>query len=94
VVPDLDALQSEADALDCSIECRDGFVTTPALIELVGRRIDERMQSVSQPERIKKFLLLDRAFELGEDELTATLKIRRRHIIDKHEEQLAALYEE
>ena len=32
-------------------------------------------------------------FQVDDDELTATLKVRRRFIIDKYEEHLAALYE-
>ncbi len=51
------------------------------------------MQKVSNPERVKKFLVLDRPFQLDADELTATLKVRRNHIIRKFEPQLAALYD-
>ena len=51
------------------------------------------MEPVSQPERVKKFLVLSRAFELEKDELTATMKVRRRFVIDKYKSQLAALYE-
>jgi len=47
---------------------------------------------VSQPERVKKCLLLARPFQVADEELTATLKLRRRHIITKFEPQLAALY--
>ena len=36
------------------------------------------MQPVSQPERVKKFLLLKEPFKLEAEELTATLKVRRR----------------
>jgi long-subunit acyl-CoA synthetase (AMP-forming) len=51
------------------------------------------MEPVSQPERVKKCLLLARPFQVADEELTATLKIRRRHILAKFEPQLAALYE-
>jgi long-subunit acyl-CoA synthetase (AMP-forming) len=51
------------------------------------------MTAVSQPERVRKVLVLARAFQVADEELTATLKIRRRHIISRFEAQLAALYE-
>jgi long-subunit acyl-CoA synthetase (AMP-forming) len=51
------------------------------------------MQVVSQPERVKRCLLLDKPFQLAEDELTATMKVRRRHILAKYERELAALYD-
>jgi long-subunit acyl-CoA synthetase (AMP-forming) len=51
------------------------------------------MQKVCQPERVKKFLVLARPFQAADEELTATMKIRRRHIVKKFEPQLAALYD-
>ena len=94
VVPNLDELQKRADRLGCEIGGQDGFVTEPQLLEVFETLIVERMEAVSGPERVKKFLVLERAFQLDEDELTATLKVRRRHIIGKYEQQLAALYED
>lgn len=70
------------------------FIQKQNVIDLYTTRIDNLMQSVSQPERVKKFLLLARAFEQAADELTATLKVRRRHIITKYEAELTALYDE
>ena len=50
------------------------------------------MQAVSQPERVRAFLLLARPFQVEAGELTATLKVRRGHIIEKFRDQLDALY--
>ena len=50
-------------------------------------------RSVSQPERVKRCLLLDKPFQLADDELTATMKVRRRHILAKYERELSALYD-
>jgi long-subunit acyl-CoA synthetase (AMP-forming) len=69
-------------------------VTSAPLIAFVQSRIDAIMQVVSQPERVKRCLLLDKPFQLAEDELTATMKVRRRHILAKYEQELAALYDE
>ena len=51
------------------------------------------MQAVSSPERVKRCLVLEKPFGLEDNELTATLKVRRRHIIAKYEEQLSAFYD-
>ena len=75
-------------------ECDGEFLTEPHVVEFYEKRIAELMQAVSNPERVRKFLLLSRAFQVEADELTATLKIRRRHIIGKFEDQLTALYED
>lgn len=93
IVPNAALLRSEAEQLGCGWQVSDGFITTPALIEFIQARIDALMQVVSQPERVKRCLLLEQPFQLAADELTATMKVRRRHILAKYERQLAALYD-
>ena len=70
------------------------FISEPALLNFYQAQVDEAMQAVSQPERVKRILLMRRPFQLESGELTATLKVRRRHIIAKYESHLAKLYEE
>lgn len=94
IVPNFDSLRSQAERLGCDIESDGRFIRTPELHEWYAAEIERLMQAVSQPERVKKFLLLARPFEVGAEELTATLKVRRRHIISKYETELAALYDE
>jgi long-chain acyl-CoA synthetase len=94
IAPDFKSLERKAAELDCAIQAREGFITTPALIDFLGERIQTLMERVSRTERVKKFLILDRPFQVDADEMTATLKVRRRHIIHKFEAQLAALYSE
>ena len=93
IVPNEPLLRAEAAKLNCEWTVADGFVTSETLIAFVQSRIDALMQVVSQPERVKRCLLLDKPFQLVEDELTATMKVRRRHILAKYERELAALYD-
>ena len=93
IVPNEALLKSEAKKLGCGWCMSDGFVTTSALTDFIQARIDVVMEVVSQPERVKRCLLLDQPFQLAEDELTATMKVRRRHILSKYERELAALYD-
>jgi long-chain acyl-CoA synthetase len=93
IVPNVPLLKTQAETLGCDFEEADGFIRSPRLADFMQTRIDARMQVVSQPERVKKCLLLHRPFQLADNELTATMKVRRRHILAKYESQLAALYE-
>jgi long-chain acyl-CoA synthetase len=68
------------------------WIDEPAVMAFLQERVDRLMQELSQPERVKKFLVRGRPFRQDSDELTATLKIRRRHIIQKFQEPLDALY--
>jgi long-chain acyl-CoA synthetase len=95
VVPNFEHLRQKATELGCPLDgATDGFIEAAPLREFLARRIDGVMQDVSNPERVKKFLVLARPFQLDADEVTATLKVRRNHIIRKFERQLAALYDE
>ena len=93
LVPDFARLQAVAEEQNVELASDDEFVTTPELLAFLEDRVQTVMQQVSQPERVKKFLVLARPFQVSDGELTATLKVRRRHIIDRYEEHLAALYE-
>jgi len=93
VVPNQPQLESLAESLGCEINGEDGLITSPELLELIDSKVADLMQAVSNPERVKKCLVLDKPFQLENDELTATLKVRRRHIITKYETQLEALYD-
>lgn len=70
------------------------FITDETSRAILDERVSAVMQQVSQPERVKKFLILARSFAVADEELTATLKVRRRHIIAKYESLLAALYDD
>lgn len=93
IVPNESSLMAEAKKFGCDWHVNDGFVTTVALVDFMQSRIDAVMEVVSQPERVKRCLLLDKPFQLAADELTATMKVRRRHILVKYERELAALYD-
>lgn len=92
LVPNFAQLEQKVEELGCRLESEGEFLRTPDVLAFYQQRIDAVMEPVSRPERVKRFLLLGRPFELAADELTATLKVRRRHIIRKYEAELAALY--
>ena len=94
VVPNLPVLETLAASNDTVMETADGLITSVKLLAIIDEKVAELMKSVSQPERVKKCLVLDKPFQLENDELTATLKVRRRHIIAKYEDRLEAFYAE
>lgn len=93
VVPNFARLDEEQAAHGWHLDVADGFIRTPAVVAFFQARIDKLMEVVSQPERVKACLVLSRPFQVADEELTATLKLRRRHVISKFEPQLAALYD-
>jgi long-chain acyl-CoA synthetase len=55
----------------------------PRVVELVGQVIDQVNQDRSRFEQIKRFAILPRDFSLDEDEITPTLKLKRR-VCEEH----------
>jgi long-chain acyl-CoA synthetase len=58
----------------------------------VERAVDAVNAERSRYEQIKRFAVLPREFSLAEDEVTPTLKLRRKVILDHFAEQVDALY--
>ena len=94
IVPNFALLESKADELGCRLDTAEGFIKTPALNAFIADRVAGLMKVVSGPERVKRFLLLERAFQLEHDELTLKLNVRRRHVLQKYAAPLDALYAE
>jgi len=72
----------------------DELARHPAVQTLLRKRIDAALGDVSNWERIRKFLVLPRAFSVVDEELTVSLKLRRDVIFSKHKTELEALYRE
>jgi long-chain acyl-CoA synthetase len=89
VVPNLERLRAE---LGAEVEVQGDFVVDVAAIERLKIRVDKAMLAVSQPERVKAILVLSRPFRMEDEELTSTLKVRRRFVIQKYRDRLEALY--
>ena len=92
IVPNLAALSAKATELGCSIEVEADLITSGPLRAFFAERVERIMQSVSQPERVRAFLLLGRPLQVEAGELTATLKVRRREILRSYEGRLETLY--
>ncbi len=59
----------------------------------VQRGVDEGNAKLARVEQIKKFTVLDADWEPGGDELTPTMKLKRKPIAEKYAEAIAALYD-
>ena len=92
IVPNLERLQQQLGAPNGPLDRDADFVTDARAYALLKSRVELAMQEISQPERVKEFLILARPFRIEDEELTSTLKIRRRHVIKKYQARLDVLY--
>jgi long-chain acyl-CoA synthetase len=64
----------------------------PEVHELIKREVDEANQEFARVEGIKKFVLLDKELDHDDDELTATMKVRRATIEKKYADTIKSMY--
>ena len=64
------------------------------LLAELQKGVDEANEALARVEQVKKFEVLPEPWEPGGDELTPTMKLKRRPIAEKYEERIEALYAE
>ena len=68
------------------------LASNPELLELIEAAVEEGNSHLARVEQIKKFKLLPAEWEPGGDELTPTMKLKRKPIAAKYEAEIEALY--
>ncbi|MEW6266571.1 MAG: AMP-binding protein [Thermodesulfobacteriota bacterium] len=64
----------------------------PEVVELIKKEVEEANKEFSSVETIKKFRLLEKELDHDDDELTATLKLRRKTVYKKFQNLIEGMY--
>ncbi len=94
IVPQFDFIGRYAMAKGIPFKDSKDLVDNPQIRALYQSRIDEINKRFARYEQIKAFRLLADPFTVETGELTPTMKMKRRVIIEKHAEDIEALYRE
>jgi long-subunit acyl-CoA synthetase (AMP-forming) len=70
----------------------ENLATQQAILDEVQRGVDAANESLARVEQIKKFKLLPTDWEPGGEELTPTMKLKRKPISQKYEREIGELY--
>jgi long-subunit acyl-CoA synthetase (AMP-forming) len=70
----------------------ESLVENEKLIEAVQKEVDKANDQMARVEQIKKFKILPTEWEPGGDELTPTMKLKRKPISAKYKDEIEALY--
>jgi long-subunit acyl-CoA synthetase (AMP-forming) len=92
LVLDPDALPAFAAAHDLDAEALGSLGTTEAVIAAVAEGVRHANERLSRVEQIKRFKILDEEWLPGGDELTPTMKLKRKPIAEKYRDEIEALY--
>ncbi len=86
VVPDFGAIEAEARKAGREFSTPGQMTNDDWVRELLSREIERLTAPLAQYEKPKRFAVLDRDFAYAKDELTYTLKLKRR-VIEQHYER-------
>lgn len=88
-----DGLKSYARQMGITFASVDELIHHPQVVKEVESVVARKNQRLATFEQIKKFLILDRDFSVEDNELTPTLKVKRKVITEKYRKLLDGLYE-
>jgi len=93
IVPAFEELESWAKNNGISYNSRKELLEHPEVKKLFESEIKEYTQYFARVEQIRKFTLLDTEWSQQTDELTPTLKVKRRVISAKYAREIESMYE-
>ncbi len=88
-----EALQSFAKEKSIKTTDHTELTQHPVVRKEIERLVHEKNQSLARFQRIKKFVILDKEFSIESNELTPTLKVKRKVVTEKYQKELDDLYD-
>ncbi len=92
IVPSFEVLEEYAENHGITFNSRAELVSRPDIIELYRKRIEERSKNLAGYERIKEFTLLPSEFSVDQNEITPTMKIKRKVVVEKYADVISGMY--
>ena len=96
IVPDFEKVEEYALKNDILFTDIKGLLENPEIRAMLGRRIEKVQQEHEIPgyEQVKKFVVMSSEFSMDNNEVTPTLKLKRKIVTAKFQNELDALYED
>jgi long-chain acyl-CoA synthetase len=92
IVPNFEKLERDAAAQGIEFGSREELVNHDRVKALIQDEIDRFNQNLDRQEKIRRFALLPRDFTIEEDEITPSLKVKRKVIDKKYKTVIDQLY--
>lgn len=93
IVPCFESLEEYAKSLNIKYHDRLELLRHSQIIEMFETRLREMQRELARFEQVKKFTLLPAAFSMELGELTPTLKLRRKVISQRYQNEIEAMYQ-
>ena len=94
IVPNFEALEEYAKDNNISFSSRKDLINNQEIKEFYSKRIDDQSSELANYEKIKRFTLMENEFTQDGGELTPTMKIKRKVVAEKYNDQISSMYGE
>ena len=92
IAPDFEYLKTQAEKEGITTFSNEELVSDPGVYKLMEEEIDNLLVDISNYERVKRFIMIPRLLTIEDGEITPSLKIKRKVVIEKFAGQIDALY--
>jgi len=94
IVPCFESLEEYAKSINLKYQDRLDLLRHSHIIEMFEHRLRDMQKELARFEQVKKFTLLPAAFSMELGELTPTLKLRRKVILQRYQREIDSMYAE
>lgn len=93
IVPSYTLLEAYAKSHDINYNSMEDLCNNNAIHAFIMERINTLQQDLASFEQIKRFCMLPSPFSIERNEITNTLKIKRKVVFEHYKEQIEEMYE-
>ncbi|CAI1103070.1 AMP-dependent synthetase/ligase [Serratia quinivorans] len=94
IVPSFESLEEYAKSINLKYQDRLELLRHSHILEMFENRLREMQKELARFEQVKKFTLLPAAFSMELGELTPTLKLRRKVIMQRYQSEIDSMYQD
>ncbi|CAI1774826.1 Long-chain-fatty-acid--CoA ligase FadD15 [Serratia quinivorans] len=94
IVPSFESLEEYAKSINLKYQDRLELLRHSHILEMFESRLREMQKELARFEQVKKFTLLPAAFSMELGELTPTLKLRRKVIMQRYQSEIDSMYQD
>ncbi len=87
-----DKIVRVTDPMPMVVEVDDSFIENPRLKELIDADVQLVNKELEEYERIKKYTILTRRLTIDDGDMTPTLKVKRKFVLDKYNDKIEKMY--
>ncbi len=94
IVPCYEALEEYARSINLKYHDRVELLRHSQIIEMFEQRLKEVQKNFAHFDQVKRFILLPKPFSMETGELTPTLKLRRKIIMQRYYKEIESMYQD